>query len=270
MRTPTLAALIIARNEEHHLAPCLESLAWVDERVVIVDAASNDATESIARRHADRVLVRPFDSFAAQRNTALRLATTDWILAIDADERATPSLAQEIQTALTQRDCPHVGYRIPIRSRILGHPFRASGTQLDRPLRLFLRDAGQWQGDVHETVAIEGTIGQMRSHLDHCTLSSMNEFLRKIDLYTTLEARHRHRLGHAPRPFDLTVRPLATFLRLYFARAGFLDGPEGFLFCALSGVSTAVANWKLRELHSAHPLAENSGPIMPSRQEAAA
>jgi glycosyltransferase involved in cell wall biosynthesis len=270
MSTPTVSALVIARDEERHIQGCLESLAWTDERIVVVDEASTDATESIARRHADLVLVHPFTSFAAQRNRALDAATSDWVLALDADERATPSLASEIRSAIACPRSPHLGYRIPIRSRILGRPFKASGTQLDRPLRLFHRLSGHWEGDVHETVTIAGSIGNLRSRIDHCTLETMQVFLRKIDFYTTLEARRLHQLGRKPRPFDLTLRPFATFLRLYLARAGFLDGPEGFLFCALSAASLAARNWKLRELHQNRPAPASSTASRRSAAEVAA
>jgi glycosyltransferase involved in cell wall biosynthesis len=249
MMPHTVSAIVIARDEEHNLAGCLESLHWADERIVVVDEASRDSTESIARRGADVVLLHAFDSFAAQRNRALDAASCRWVLALDADERTTPDLAREIRRAMSSPVPGIAGYRIPIRSRILGRRFRASGTQLDRPLRLFQREMGRWQGDVHETVDLKGGIGELQHHIDHRTLETMSVFLKKIEFYTTLEARRWNEMGRRPRAFDLTLRPLATFLRLYLARGGFRDGPEGFLFCALSAASVAARNWKLRELY---------------------
>jgi glycosyltransferase involved in cell wall biosynthesis len=252
MPEPRLSVLIVARNEEQNLSGCLASARFADERVVVVDAASYDATLEIARAKADIVSVRAFDNFADQRNAALALASGEWVLAIDGDERVTPELALEIRRRLAASHS-HVGFRVPIRSEILGRPFGYSGTQHDLPLRLFKRDRGRWIGQVHETVAIDGPIGQMLHVLEHRTLPDIRVFLRKIDQYTTLEASDLNQAGCRYRTFDLTFRPVWTFLKLYLSKQGFRDGVEGLMFCALSGLSVAVRTWKLREL-------ERSGP----------
>ncbi len=247
MREPRISALILARDEAANLAGCLDSIGWADEIVVVVDRRGKDRTEAIARRRADVVEVRPFDDFAAQRNAALALATGDWVFAVDADERASPALAAEVRDAI-QGASPHAGYRVPIRSEILGRPFAHSGTQFDLPLRLFRRDSGRWVGAVHETVELLGSVGDLRHALQHRTLPDMRTFLRKMNKYTTLEARAFHREGRRPRLFDLTLRPIWTFAKLYLAKGGFRDGVEGFVFCAMSGVSVGVRHWKHREL----------------------
>jgi glycosyltransferase involved in cell wall biosynthesis len=242
-----ISALVLARDEAHNLADCLASLDWVDERVVVVDAASRDDTEAIARRLADRVAVRPFGDFAAQRNAALALATGDWVFAVDADERATPGLAAEVRDRTADPAGLHAGYRVPIRSVVLGRAFGYSGTQHDRPLRLFRRDAGHWVGAVHETVELEGTAGRLVNGLSHRTIPDMQTFLAKMDRYTTLEARRLAEEGRPCRLVDLTARPVWTFLKLYLGKQGFRDGLEGLAFCALSGVSVGVRHWKQRE-----------------------
>ena len=195
MPEPRLSVLVVARNEAANLEACLASARFADERVVVVDAASQDATLEIARRHAELVSVRAFDNFANQRNAALGLASGDWVLAIDADERVTPELAAEIRGRLGDPALACVGFRVPIKSEVLGRPFRYSGTQEDNPLRLFRRDRGRWTGQVHETVAIDGPIGQMRQVLEHRTLQSVRVFLGKIDHYTTLEASDLYAAG---------------------------------------------------------------------------
>jgi glycosyltransferase involved in cell wall biosynthesis len=239
--------LILARDEAKNLADCMASARWADEVVVVVDRASRDETEAIARREADRVAVRDFDDFASQRNTGLDLASGDWVFAIDADERATPSLAAEVRKVTSDPDSPHAGYRVPIRSVILGRPFRFSGTQHDLPLRLFRKGLGRWVGAVHETVELVGSVGQLNGALEHRTIPDMRTFLRKLDEYTTLEALKLEREGRPYRGIDLTIRPAWTFAKLYLGKQGFRDGPEGFAFCALSGVSVAVRQWKYRE-----------------------
>lgn len=248
MARETISALILARDEAANLPDCIAALRWADEVVVAVDAASRDATEAIARRLADRVLVRPFDGFAGQRNAAREAARGDWVFAVDADERSSAEQAHEIRMRIEDATRHEAGYRVPIRSRILGRAFAYSGTQLDRPLRLFRRDRGRWVGDVHETVELEGRIGMLDAPLWHATLPDMRTFLTKLDRYTTLEAGEWFRRGRRASAMDWTVRPLATFARLYLARGGFRDGAEGFAFCALSAVSVSVRGWKLREL----------------------
>jgi glycosyltransferase involved in cell wall biosynthesis len=246
---PRISALVLARDEAANLPGCLASLAWVDEIVVVVDAASRDATLEIAERDADAVVVRPFDDFASQRNAALQRATGDWVLSVDADERATAALAAEVRAliaALEDASAP-AGYRVPIRSVILGRPFGFSGTQDDRPLRLFRRGAGRWIGAVHETVALRGPVGTLRAALQHRTIPDMQTFLRKLDHYTTLEALKLERENIPYRASELAVRPLWTFLKLYLAKQGFRDGLEGLVFCAMSGVSVGVRQWKYRE-----------------------
>jgi glycosyltransferase involved in cell wall biosynthesis len=253
MAEPRISVLVLARDEAANLPGCLESVAWADEVVVVVDDASRDHTLAIARRVADVVAVRRFDDFASQRNAALDLASGEWVFAIDADERATPALAAEIRkvvsSAPAQRGSHRVrnGYRVPIRSEILGRPFAFSGTQHDRPLRLFRRAAGRWIGAVHETVALEGDTGRLRSPLLHSTIPDIKTFLRKVDEYTTLEAIKFEREGRKHHATDVALRPVWTFLKLYLGKQGFRDGLEGFVFCAMSGVSVAVRHWKHRE-----------------------
>ena len=243
-----VSVLILARNEAENLPDCLASVRWADEVVVVVDRSSIDQTEAIARREADCVAVRAFDDFAAQRNAALDLASGDWVIAVDADERATPDLAAEIRRKTSDPRQPHTGYRVPIRSVILGRPFRFSGTQHDLPLRLFRRDAGRWVGAVHETVDLKGTSGRLDNALRHRTIPDMQTFLRKINEYTTLEAIKFEREGRPYRMTDLAARPAWTFVKLYLGKQGFRDGLEGLAFCGLSGFSVAVRHWKHREM----------------------
>jgi glycosyltransferase involved in cell wall biosynthesis len=243
-----ISVLVVARNEAHNLADCLASVRWADERVVVVDSTSRDATLEIARHHAEVVAVRHFDDFASQRNAALALASGDWVLSIDADERASEALAAEIRRAITDRAAAFRGYRVPIKSEILGRRFAFSGTQHDQPLRLFHRDSGRWVGRVHETVALDGPCGSLQNALGHRTLPNMKVFLSKLNDYTTLEALELATANQPPRTGDLALRPLWTFIKLFVLKQGFRDGVEGFMFCLLSGVSVAVRAWKHREL----------------------
>ena len=144
---PVCWCLILARDEAANLPGCLASTCWADEVIVVVDRASRDQTELIAKRGADLVAIRTFDDFARQRNAA-----STWHRAIGCSpsmptSEAAPELATEIRRrAISDPSAPFTGYRVPIRSIILGRRFRFSGTQNDRPLRLFRRGHGQWIG----------------------------------------------------------------------------------------------------------------------------
>ncbi len=257
MAEPRVSVLIVARDEADNLDECLRATRWAFERVVVVDAASRDATLDIALREADKVAVRAFDDFASQRNFALALASGEWVFAVDADERSTPEQAAEIAAVVSDPELANRGYRVPIRSVVLGRRFGYSGTQFDLPLRLFRRDSGCWTGLVHETVALEGTIGTLSRPLEHHTLPDARAFLAKINEYTSLEARALVDAGVRFRLRDLVARPAWVFLKLYLFKQGFRDGLEGFLFCCLSGVSAFVRACKHRELSRA---AERSAP----------
>ena len=222
MREPRLSVLVVARDEAQNLADCLAAARWADELVVVVDARSRDTTLEIARREADVVVVRDFDDFAGQRNAGLDSAAGDWLLSVDADERVTPELVAEIRRVITDpAGRAYCGYRVPIRSEVLGRRFASSGTQHDHPLRLFRRDSGRWIGLVHETVDLRGPVGSVSSPLRHRTIPNMKVFLEKINHYTTLEAEGLARSRRAYRTTDLTVRPLWTFFKLYVRKQGF-------------------------------------------------
>jgi glycosyltransferase involved in cell wall biosynthesis len=246
---PTVTAAIITLNEERNLPGLLDRLDWADE-IVVVDSGSRDDTVAIARRQAGCVVVRPFGNFAEQRNHAIRLAAGDWVLSIDADERPTPALVEEIWERIASDR--FAAYRVPIRSSIFGRRMRYSGTQGDRPVRLFRRECARWTGDVHEVLRVAGRVGRLRHWLNHTTLPDLTAFMRKVHRYTDLAARDRVAAGRPPRRRDLWLRPAIEVFRRLAWKHGYLDGPEGWAFCALSGLSEWILEskhqrlWKMR------------------------
>jgi glycosyltransferase involved in cell wall biosynthesis len=237
-----ITAAIIARDEQQNLAELLPRLEAVDE-IVVVDGGSADGTLELAAARGCRVDSRPFDNFANQRNHACRLATGDWILSIDADERPTPGLLGEIRRVTAASD--RAAYRVPIRSTIFGRPVRYGGTQDDRPLRLFRRGRAGWRGSVHEVLEVDGPTGLLEGWLEHSTLPDLNAFLTKVHRYTALEALARVRAGRPPRPCDPLLAPGREVIRRLVWKWGLLDGPAGWAFCLLSGLS----EWLLAMRH---------------------
>lgn len=237
MSSPSLAVTVLTQNNADRLGPLLSLLGFADE-VVIVDGGSVDGTVDIARRHGATVVERPFDNFAAQRNAGLAASLCDWMFFIDSDERPTAALADEVRRRIRRAD--YCGYRVPIRSSIFGRRFRFSGTQNDQPLRLVRRDAGCWQGAVHETFVARGAVGRLEFFLEHDAVATIPAFLVKMRRYAALEAAARCEQGRPPFALDQWLRPGREVFRRLIWKQGWLDGPEGWLFCLLSGVSEWV------------------------------
>lgn len=256
-----VSANVIALNEEATIGPCLESLAWADE-IVVLDGGSTDRTREVARRLGARVIEHRFDDFASQRNRALDASTGDWILSIDADERVPGELAAEIRATVDATDAAIAGFWVPMRTRLFGRWLRYSGTQHERKMRLFRRDRGRWQRHVHETVALVGPAGRLTHPIHHESTPDLDAALRKLNLYSSLEAARLAALPRAPKWWRPWLTPPVHFARLYFRRLGFLDGREGFQHCALTGLETLVAYRKLAELRRSRFQAASQGIAM--------
>jgi Glycosyl transferase family 2 len=248
MRRPTLSAVMIVRDEESNLRALSPSWRAFDE-VIVVDGGSSDQSLEIARREGVTVFSRSFDNFASQRNFALAQAKGEWVLSIDADERPTPVMMREVRLRITNGRA--AAYRVPIRSTIFGRPFRYSGTQDDRPIRLFRRGAAEWHGDVHEVLNVRGRIARLRHALEHHTLPDLSTFLAKMNRYTALEAAARVAAQRAPRRHASWSAPLVEVVRRLVWKHGWLDGPEGWAFCALSALSAHVLAARHRRLWDA-------------------
>jgi glycosyltransferase involved in cell wall biosynthesis len=228
-----VSANLITLNEERNIAACLESLRWADE-VVVVDGGSRDRTVELARRYTKHVHVHPFQDFASQRNLAIQKSSGEWILSVDADERISAALAREIRAELSVVPGSCAGFWVPIRSSIFRRKFRGCGTQTERKMRLFRRVAGRWRGAVHETVELQGCTRQLRHAIAHESTASVEDYLRKLMRYSSIQADRMVASGMRPRWWRSWVIPAMTFSRLYFAKLGMLDGPAGFRFCLLS------------------------------------
>jgi glycosyltransferase involved in cell wall biosynthesis len=236
-RSPRIAAAVIALNEERNLPGLVESLRWVDE-IVVVDGGSSDATLAMARRLGCNTVLRPFDDYASQRNAAIAAARADWVFSIDADERPSARFAAELCGAIAAER--YDAFRVPIRSVIFGRLFRFSGTQDDLPLRVARRCAASWSGSVHERLRAAGRVGTLRNGLEHRTIPTLSAFLSKMHRYTTLEAQARVAAGIPPRRSDRWIMPVCETVRRLVWKHGWLDGPQGWAFSILSGVSAGV------------------------------
>jgi glycosyltransferase involved in cell wall biosynthesis len=250
---PKLTVTVITRNESANIAAALASVTWADE-IVVVDAHSTDDTVAIARRYTDRVEVRAWPGFGAQKNYAVSRASHDWILSIDADERVPPALAAEI-TALLATEPQRRGYRIPRLTHYLGRWIRGTDWYPDFQLRLYDRRAGSWsERRVHESVQLNGgEPGRLRNDLHHFAYRDISHHLATIDRYTTLAAEQMQADGRASSIAGLALHPPLAFLRNYVARGGFRLGGTGFVISVLNSYYVFVKLAKSRERRASHP-----------------
>jgi glycosyltransferase involved in cell wall biosynthesis len=227
-----LSVTIIAWNEEERLRACLESVAWADE-IIVVDAESTDKTAALAREFTDRVWVRPWPGFAAQKNFALEQATCPWILSLDADERVTPELGNRIRRIVADGESAD-GYAVPRRNLFWGAWVRHGGLYPDSQLRLFRRGAGRFVADaVHESVRVTGRVEMLTEPLLHQSYRDLEDFVRRSNRYSSLAAEDWIRRGRHVSVPALVLKPLGRFLSMYIVQRGFLDGWRGLVLAVL-------------------------------------
>ena len=246
---PKLSVTVITRNEAADIGEALKSVAWADE-LIVVDSVSTDETVAVARQHTDRVIVREWPGYVAQKNYAASIASHDWILSLDADERATPELAAEITSTLAGTPS-HGGYRIPRVTRHLGRWIRTTDWYPDHQLRLYDRRAAEWTGQyVHETMSVRGPVGQLRGELQHYAYRDIADHLETIDRYTTYAARQMHENGQHSGLLDLAIHPPIAFLRNYLLKGGIRDGVPGLVISAMNAYYVLLKLAKLWELRN--------------------
>lgn len=250
----TITAIVIAKNEEAMLANCLETLKWCDE-VLVVDHYSADATVGIAERAGARV-VQAEGSFAQLRNEGLARSKTDWLLYIDADERVTPSLADEIKTVM--HDTTHAAYSVGRNNILYGHVLAHGGWQNDRVVRLFQRAAlKKWAGEVHEHAEIEGTTGELKEALVHLTHRSVASSLMKSREWTPIEA---HLLFEAGIPAvtgkTLIRKAVMEAWRRIIVKGGYRDGVVGWVEGLTQAMNRLLVYMQVWELQQKPPIAD--------------
>jgi glycosyltransferase involved in cell wall biosynthesis len=227
----SVSCMIICQNEAPRIRACLESVKWCDE-IVVVDGLSTDGTEQICREYTSRVFERPWPGHRAQKQFALDQTTCPWVLNVDADERVTAALREEIELVLAHDGAGCDGFEIPRLVLYLGRWWRRGGWYPSRRLRLFRRANARWGGrDPHEKVIVRGRIGRLDEPLHHLTYRDVAHHLDAMNRLTDVAARDDPR---APTWSRLVLRPLARFFRSYVLRGGCREGLPG-LFVAISG-----------------------------------
>ncbi|MCU0521745.1 MAG: glycosyltransferase family 2 protein [Anaerolineae bacterium] len=230
----SLKAVILTYNEAQHIGPCIESVRWTDG-VVVLDSFSSDHTVDLARAAGAEVLQRPWENYAHNRNIALAEVKADWVLFVDADERATPELAAEARHTIAS--CTETGWWIPRYNFIFGHRMRATGWYPDHQMRLLRRGSAHYDPSrgVHELVILEGAAGYLTSHLIHLNYRTLAQFLAKQGRYLTYDVGVLLEAGADPKPHTPYTQAVRHAWWRFFALQGWRDTVWGLFLSATMG-----------------------------------
>jgi glycosyltransferase involved in cell wall biosynthesis len=223
-----LTAVILTLNEAEHIQACIESLNWAD-RVVVFDSYSQDETAVLAQAAGAEVLQSKFENYAQQRNAALDAIQTDWVFFVDADERGTEELGQEIRRVIAgvpaQR--PEMGWYVPRHNYIFGKLTLGAGWYPDYQLRLFRHGRVRYERPVHELAVVDGEIGYLENVLIHYNYRDVAHFQHKQRAYSTYDAKILKQDGVRPRLHNFILQPLRQFYWRYVTLDGYKDGLHG-------------------------------------------
>ena len=242
------SVIIAARDEADEIADCIASVSWAAE-VIVVENDSTDDTISIARGAGAIVFSHRFTTIGRQRNAAIALARHEWMLVVDADERGTLALRDEVARVLANGGAV-AAYRVRRRNFFLNREIRHGGWERDRPIRLFRSRMRYDERPVHEHVEADGPVGELTEPLIHYPYASLGEFFAKLDRYSRWWAEQSFARGRRTSAWTIALRPPARFFSMYVLRAGFLDGAAGVIVAALAAMSVAAKYARLWELQS--------------------
>jgi len=236
---------MVTYNEEDRIRDALESIRDAGE-IVVVDAYSEDRTVDIADEYTDRVYRERWKGFSGQKNSAIGKATREWVLLLDADERVSEGLKEEIMEVVN--NSRHDGFMIPRKSFFLGKWISHSGWWPDYTLRLFRNGRGFIESrKVHERVEVKGSVGRLGSPLIHYTYESIEQFVRKMDIYSSLAAEDMREQGRRFSCLRMLAAPPFTFLKMYLFRLGVMDGLHGLVLAILYSYYSFLKYAKLWE-----------------------
>lgn len=240
-----ISVIIITYDEEENIRECLEGVKWADE-IIIVDSFSTDKTPQICKDYTDKIFQRRWEGFGFQKQFALEQTTFDWVLSIDADERVSGELKEEILSNKNTLDKD--GYYIPFKFYWLGKRLRYGGCGKERHIRLFRRQKAKFQGLIHEKLLIDGEIGFLKNPIIHVSYKNIENYFNKFNLYSTMVANQRFKEG---RKISFVFQFFASvwdFFNRFIFKLGFLDGMYGFLWASFSSFHRLVKYAKLWEM----------------------
>lgn len=246
MTKPKISCCIITYNEEYNIHDCLESVKWVNE-IVVVDSFSTDKTTEIAKSYTDKVILNKWGGYIEQKNFALSCAEGDWILCLDADERVTPELKEEI-LKVVEDNLSVDGYCIKRHTYYLGKWINHCGWYPDYKIRLIRRGKGKWGGvNPHDKILVDGETGYLKEEMHHLTYRNFAYQLKIINRFSDVFVHESMKRGRKTNLIFMFLHPPIKFLEVYVWRAGFLDGLQGFIIAIASSFYVFTKHVKLWE-----------------------
>ena len=245
-----ISVCLVAGNEAHRITRTLESVQdWTSEIILAIDDKVTDGTDKIAATYGAKIVRQPWRGHAAHRNFASAHTTQPWLLAIDADEVVSDRLRDEIIAAFQNHNARSLptAYSFPRLSYFGGRWIRHGNWYPDRKVRLWRKDSGQWEGDPHEKLVLQGNVIPLRADLFHFSNENIDQLLGKISVVSTIFVRQKKTHGKSAGFLDLVVRPVWKFFRAYVLRLGFLDGWPGYFIAWMDAFSTVARYAKVIE-----------------------
>lgn len=240
-RAPRVAAVVLTLNEQKHIAACLETLSWADRRVVF-DSFSTDRTIAIARGAGAVVHQHPFENYAQQRNAALAWVDTEWVFFVDADERCTEVLAEEIRRVVRNNGEGRDVWAVPRYNYLFGRLTLGAGWYPDYQARLFRVGKADFEPSraVHEVARFQGEMGRLENVLLHYNYETVAQFHAKQRKYAAMDAGILFRQGVHPKPHNFVLQPAREFRRRFFTLQGYRDGWHGLRLSLYMAYYTGV------------------------------
>lgn len=238
-----VTAIVLTKDEEQNLARCLKSLLWCDE-VFVVDDYSEDNTISIAKKFGVKIHKRNLvNDFAAQRNFGLEKALNDWVLFVDADEVVPFSLQDEILKVIA--DTNKNAFFLQRRDILWGRTMKHGEIGSMQLIRLARKDAGKWEGKVHERWVVHDQVGKLQFGLMHYPHQSIGQFVDDVNYYTDLRSEELFHQKKQVSLLDIVLYPKFKFIQNYFVKLGFLDGIPGFIVAVIMSFHSFLVRAKL-------------------------
>jgi glycosyltransferase involved in cell wall biosynthesis len=239
----TLTVIIPTYNEASFIEDAIKSVAFANQ-IILIDSLSEDKTVSLAKPLVSLVLERAFDNFSNQKNEALKYATGDWVLFLDADERVTQSLEKEIKDTIAKPQ--HGGYKINFPHFYMN---RFLYNHSDDVLRLVRREGAKYTGAVHEKLHCKGTVGKLKNKMLHYTYKDLHSYITKKERYAWYQAEQLYAKGKRATWLHFWIKPGYRFFRSYILKGGFKDGVPGLTVAAVNAYGVFERYAKLRLLH---------------------
>jgi glycosyltransferase involved in cell wall biosynthesis len=240
-----ISAVILTKNEEKNIEECLRGLSWCDEKIVI-DDNSTDKTVEIAKKMGAKVYTHAVkNDFSQQRNFGLEKAKEDWVLFVDADERVSSALWYEIVARINEPIENFAGFFLKRKDSIWGKELEHGEVGNIQLLRLARREAGKWEGRIHETWKVKGKTDTLKNPLFHYPHQTIAEFLQEINQYTDVRAYELYENKVTVNWFYILLYPKAKFIVNYFFKAGFLDGIPGLVLALMMSFHSFLVRGKL-------------------------